>query len=73
MTHKQQAKDLYNEFYVYSAHQNSVKVRHGQALSFAIKCCNRIILSNPYSNPLNTKPESTMGFWLDVLKELKKM
>ncbi len=73
MTVKEQAKDLYNDFYTYSAHQNSVKVRHEQALSFAIKCCNLIILSNPYSNPLNTTPESTMSYWLDVLKELKKM
>lgn len=37
------AKDIYNDFYLYSAHQNSAKVRHGQAIFCSLKCVDRII------------------------------
>lgn len=73
MTEKQQAREICNDFYLYSAHQNSVKVRSEQAKYCALKCVDRIILSNPHSNPLNTKPESTMEFWQGVKKEIEKL
>jgi hypothetical protein len=31
-----------------------------------------IINANPHSNPLNTKVESTMSYWLKVKRQLKK-
>lgn len=36
-------------------------------------CVNEILASNPHSNPLNTEPHSTMEYWVEVKKEIKRL
>ncbi len=43
MTPKQKAIDLYNEFYLTSAHPNSVKARHNAAKYWAAKTVDEIL------------------------------
>jgi len=41
--------------------------------SCAINCVQEIILSNPHGNPLNSNAESTMEYWSEVEKEIRKI
>lgn len=64
------ASEIYNDFYLYSAHQNSVKVRKEQAKSLSLKCVDRIIGVIPmYTGILNP----TWKLYTEVRKTLEKL
>lgn len=62
---RQQAKDLIDEFL-------ATGISFFEAKECAKICVNRIVLSNPHSNPLNTDGYSTMEWWLKVKREIEK-
>lgn len=39
----------------------------------ALITVNNILSSNPHSNPFNTVVHSTMGYWLEVKKEIEML
>lgn len=41
--------------------------------SCAITCVQEIILANPHGNPLNSNAETTMEYWSEVEKEIRKI
>ena len=73
MTIKDEAKQLVDSFIPH------VKWKMGQedCLERAKKCAlisvQKIINSNPHSNPFNTEVYSTMDYWLEVKTEVEKL
>lgn len=70
MTAKEKADELFNKFnetfYPYFG-----KHPKDHIINYCLICVDQIINSNPHSNPFNTNVVSTMGFWLEVKKELE--
>ncbi len=55
-TPEEEAKEIYNDFYLYSAHQNSEKARSEQAKHCALKCVDRMINEvDMYKGELNPR------------------
>jgi hypothetical protein len=69
MTPKEMAQEL-----VYDM-QMELPPRIGYEFSkeVALIAVTYIINANPHSNPLNTEVYSTMDYWLEVKKEIKKL
>jgi hypothetical protein len=60
---EQLAKDLYNKFYDYSSHRNSITVRHEAAIRNALICVDVIISFDT----------EIRGLFEEVKKELNKL
>jgi len=80
MTPKEQAYELYHAmgFSVYTMLNTHTGVnepvhRNPYAKACAMTAVNYIIASNPHSNPFNTDVHSTMGYWMEVKKEIEEL
>jgi hypothetical protein len=69
MTPNEKAEELVLKFEAYT---DSADER-GFAKECALIAVTYIINANPHSNPLNTEVYSTMDYWLEVKKEIKKL
>jgi len=65
MTPKEKAIDLYNKFYNYESHMNSVEVRHLTAKGFALICCNEVLG--------DMGADRECAFWTEVKQEIEKL
>ena len=71
MTPKEKAEELVNKYSIWC--WNDVVCDYKIAKECALIAVNEIINSNPHSNPLNTEVYSTMDWWQEVKKEIKKL
>lgn len=68
-TPEEEAKEIYNDFYLYSAHQNSEKARSEQAKYCSLKCIDRMLGTLGYylgNNNARTR-------WQSVRQAIEKM
>jgi hypothetical protein len=79
MTPKQKAKQLLIKF-IDSLPANAeadinkfMEVEKKAAKQCALIAVNEIIASNPHSNLFNTEIYSTMGYWLEVRREINNI
>jgi hypothetical protein len=68
MTPKEKANELVDMMYF-----SSLKITKKDAKNCALIAVQHVINANPHSNPLNTEVHSTMGFWINVKKEIEKL
>jgi len=73
MVAKEKAKELVLEFYSVQTDEYDYGINWLMAKQCAIITVDKIIISNPHSNPLNTQVFSTMGYWQEVKKEIEKL
>lgn len=65
MTPKEKAINLYNKFYNYESHKNSVEIRHLRAKEFALICCNEVLG--------DMSADRGYAFWTEVKEEINKL
>ena len=73
MTPKEKARELVCLFIPKIIEINPVSDYFEEAKECALICVDNIILSNPHSNPFNTKQYSTMLYWQEVKQEINKL
>ena len=69
MNAKEKAEELvdkYDSILTYLESKNKAK-------KCALIAVQEIISSNPHSNPLNTNVYSTMGYWIEVKREIERL
>ena len=77
MTPKEQAKELVNGFIPFTRNWNDGTGKWIDNILDATECAlitvNRIISSNPHSNPFNTDVYSTINYWIQVKQEIERL
>ena len=81
MTPKQKSIELYNKFYLTSAHPNSVKARHNAAKYWALKVADEIMSEAKWWHDTSSYEESTdfeggekrLNYWQQVKTEIENL
>jgi hypothetical protein len=73
MTPEEKAKELVDKYYNLFSVELENTVHYSEAKECALLTIDYIITSNPHSNPLNSDVHSTMNYWMEVKREIKKL